>query len=231
MKILDFLFPKQCIWCDKYGGYLCEYCTKHSIQFDLSNICHVCRREIVAPEKYVHNVCSEVTNIDRIRFVVRFNKLAQKIVSSIKYDGFFDYVSVMATLTIKSLNIKDCEDAIFVPVPLHISKYKLRGFNQAELFAIHISKILSKFGAVVAVQNLLVRNMSTKTQVGMDKNQRMENLKNVFEIADEKIITYNTSKIILVDDVYTTGTTMEECARVLRSAGIRNVEGLVFARD
>lgn len=229
--MMDFLFPKQCIWCDKYANYLCSYCRQNHLQFDLDKICHVCRREITQPSKYVHDSCRESTNIDRVEFVVRFNKLAQKIVSSIKYECYFDYTHLLTSLTLEKLDRKFFLNAVLVPVPLHSSKKKLRGFNQAELFARYLAKRLGKFGVVMPVINLLNRKTRTITQVGMDRTQRILNLKNVFEISSNVSRPKADTRIILVDDVYTTGTTLEECAKVLRENGFARVEGLVFGRD
>ena len=110
------------------------------------------------------------------------------------------------------------EGDLLVPVPLHRSRERVRGFNQAELIA-------SRIGLPIATR-LLRRRKNTPSQTGLTRNERKRNLAGAFEIRGEAA----GCKIILVDDVYTTGSTMNEIARTLKRAGAERVEVLTVAR-
>jgi len=111
-----------------------------------------------------------------------------------------------------------------VPVPLEKRKLKWRGFNQAE----EIAKELSNFWEIPFILDCLIKVKENPPQVDLSEEERMENIKGVFQAKDEKEIM--GKKIFLVDDVYTTGATMEEAARVLRATGAKEVWGITVAR-
>lgn len=121
---------------------------------------------------------------------------------------------------------------IVAPIPLHIKKFRQRGFNQAYLLirnwfrmAMNLKIDLSN---MQIDRNLLVRSCWTEPQVGLSRIKRIENIKNAFSITDcDKVFK---KKILLVDDVYTTGTTVNECAKVLMKNGAKQVDILTLAR-
>ena len=111
-----------------------------------------------------------------------------------------------------------------IPIPLHKNKLKKRGFNQAEELAKGISKFLEK----PIFNDVLLKIKPTFAQMELSKEKRRENIKGAFVC--QKPIVVRGKKILLVDDIFTTGATMEECARVLKEAGAREVWGAVVAR-
>ncbi len=115
---------------------------------------------------------------------------------------------------------------LIVPVPLHRSKRSERGFNQAELIARAAAKELSP--SLEVATGILVRDRATRSQVGLTRQERLENLCDAFCVADPaRIVGRN---VIVVDDVMTTGTTVSECARVLKDAGANRVWAATVAR-
>jgi ComF family protein len=119
------------------------------------------------------------------------------------------------------------EGVIVVPVPLHSSKLRQRGFNQAELIVNHALKGM-RTGRMRLNSKLLERVRITQSQIGLSRHQRRENLRGAFSIANAQGLTGR--EVLLVDDVFTTGTTVSECARVLRRAGASNVYVATVAR-
>ena len=120
--------------------------------------------------------------------------------------------------------LKKNPDYVLVPVPLEKRKLKWRGFNQVE----EIGKEISKFLNIPLINDILFKIKETPPQVELSEKEREENIKEVFIIRNrEKILG---KKILLVDDVYTTGSTMEECSQVLKKAGATEVIGIVIAR-
>ena len=114
--------------------------------------------------------------------------------------------------------------AVLVPVPLHPRKLRERGFNQSALMA---SALARAVGGQARVATLLKRVLDTPTQTSLDRRSRGENLKNAFAL-DRRAGLNPTLHYLLVDDVFTTGSTLNSCARVLRQAGCLNLDVATF---
>jgi len=121
---------------------------------------------------------------------------------------------------------------LIVPVPLHKRKFRSRGFNTSFLFVrewAFITKALNGSLSVVPVaEDMLIRKRWTEPQTGLGRKERLQNIKNAFDVRDSSKI--KRKKILLVDDVYTTGATVNECAKVLMRAGAASVDVLTLAR-
>ncbi len=117
---------------------------------------------------------------------------------------------------------------VVVPVPLHKRKQAQRGFNQAEMIARSALQQLSRPDSFDLCTGVLVRRRETGSQIGLTRHQRRENLRGAFAVSDPTRIV--NREILLIDDVYTTGTTASECARVLRRAGAARVWVATVAR-
>ena len=115
-----------------------------------------------------------------------------------------------------------------IPVPLHKSKRRQRGFNQAELIARAALKLQPAPGRLVLANEVLQRQRETQSQIGLTNHQRRENMRGAFAVVRPGEV--NAREVLLVDDVYTTGTTVSECARVLRRAGASRVWVATVAR-
>ncbi|WP_231865775.1 ComF family protein [Cephaloticoccus primus] len=123
-------------------------------------------------------------------------------------------------------------NAVLVPVPLHPSRRRKRDYNQSELLAQAISRAVSSKSQVRAASNikiasLLRRIQNTRSQTRYDKRARLENLKNAFALAKCARVDPE-QRYVLVDDVFTTGATLNSCARVLRRAGCQHIDVLAF---
>lgn len=114
---------------------------------------------------------------------------------------------------------------VLVPVPLHFVRWHARGYNQAELLARALSK-----GTGVPVVEALRRRRWTRPQAGLRRNARRRNVEGVFETT-ARAEGLRGQRALLIDDVCTTGATLEACARVLRAAGVRRVDALTLARN
>jgi ComF family protein len=152
------------------------------------------------------------------------------LVHLLKYESVLPVASVLGGMmadTILEL-LPSCGDSatLVVPVPLHKSKRRDRGFNQAELIARAAVKRLPK--RVELATGVLVRHRATISQVGLTREQRIENMRGAFRVRDRQRLRGAT--VILVDDVMTTGTTLSECARVLKQAGAERVFAATVAR-
>lgn len=209
--ILDLFFPKFCFGCKKEGEFLCPDCLA---TIDISNY-HQNSKTIYLDDLYC--------GVDYQNFLVR------QLIKNFKYPPLIkELVKDLSILIINHFLLIDektnFSDFLLIPVPLEKKKLKWRGFNQSE----EIAKEVAKFFQISLITDCLLKTKRTKDQVNLSEKERKENLKGAFFIKNrEKILE---KKILLIDDVYTTGTTMEECAKVLKKAGVKVVIGIVVAR-
>jgi ComF family protein len=120
----------------------------------------------------------------------------------------------------------DFKNSVLVPIPMYWKKKNRRGFNQAEVMCKSISE---KTG--IPRCNLIKRIRDTKTQVGLSKESRINNVRDAFIIDHVRFSEISSKTIILIDDVFTTGSTLEQCARVLKENGVSKVFGFTFAKS
>lgn len=142
----------------------------------------------------------------------------RQIILKIKYDNKREYLEGFAKLmSIKYRDlINKSEIDCIIPVPLHKSRQRERGFNQSDILAKHLSKYLN----IPSFPDYLGRIKKTKDQKGLNKDERRHNLDNAFIAKDIPVYIKN---VLIVDDVYTTGTTIEKCAIALKKAGVKNI--------
>lgn len=240
-RILQFLnnlfFPSVCEGCGEVGSYICDKCIRKKIQFKEKQECYVCKKQLIADSlqqtgenklKMVHKKCRLKTYLDGVFVVAKYSKFIENYIGDIKYEFYFamidDLVKVMNIGLEKNINFrKIIKVSTLTFVPLNPWRKRWRGFNQAE----EIAKKVSKYWDANCIK-LLKRKKKTKSQVGLKRRERLKNLSDAFELI--KSSDYTKQFVIVVDDVMTTGSTLEECAKVLKHSGVKKVYGLVFAR-
>lgn len=223
MNFLDFIFPKKCVGCGKFGSYICRGCFS-KIEFIQKPVCAVCGRQAVGGR--THPGCVNRYTLDGLVVACRYSGAVRDAIRKIKYKWIFSISSILVDLLVFGIWRYDLpKDVVLVPVPLHKSRKNWRGFNQAELLAFELAR---RFDVKIDV-NLLFRVVDTKTQVGLSRDERRKNIKGAFQI--NKSSDLKNKNYILVDDVFTTGATMSEACRVLKAAGAKNVWGMVVALD
>lgn len=228
MNLLDLLFPKTCVNCGRWGTYLCANCfTK--VSFDVKPMCVQCNHASV--DGRVHPRCLTRTSIKGVCSATVHNLVMKKLLAAYKYPPYVkDLEKVLVDLLYESLIqqevfIKLLEKTIvFVPIPLYLRKYRVRGYNQAEELARLLGSRLQ-----VAVVNALQRVKETRTQVNLTKEERQINVKHAFALREIFQENIRGRTVVLVDDILTTGATMSECAGVLYTAGVKEVWGITLA--
>lgn len=221
-QIKDYIFPVFCLGCGKEGEWLCGICYN---KIDLNGVfaCPVCHRESQA------GVCCSGCRENSFLFSgVAISKYSEEnligqAIQSLKYSWAEDILSlfehIIADFTAGNKQLFLEVDYV-VPIPLHKKRFAERGFNQAELLA----RILSiKIGKPIKCP--LQRVKHTGQQAKLSRLERLVNVKEAF-VSREKL----AGNAILVDDVFTTGSTMQECAKALLSAGAGKVFGFTIAR-
>jgi ComF family protein len=218
----DLIFPKRCINCGREGGYLCEDC----LSLVEINPFIYCLCEKMEKRSKCENCKNK--NLDKLLSATSFNNhIVKEAIHKLKY-GFIEELSIpLALLVLNHLQTINCQidnSFVIVPVPMHIKKKKRRGFNQSE----EIAKLISESTGIKLSTNL-IKTKETRSQMELNRNERIENIKNCFEIKNK--IDIENKTILLFDDVYTTGTTMDECAKILKENGAKEVWGLSVARE
>lgn len=206
-RMLELLLPNFCIGCEKIGTQLCNNCLNH--------ICFIDQEHPQAKRATTH--------LPAIWSAVEYRDIAQDIVKTVKYDRFWSYSEVMAQLVFRCLEteIRAAEISVFVPAPLASSRKKWRGFNQAETLA----KNLGKQFSLPVETHALRRRTARINQAKLNKAER--------QLLEHDYVarphTLKNSTVCLVDDVTTTGATLEACAAALYKVGIQKIYGLTFA--
>lgn len=220
-NIKDVLFPKTCPGCDRIlgrGELICEAC-KNKIQYIVEPRCKKCGKGLAKEEYELCYDCQHSTHLFRMGVAAfRYDKLISKSIYRFKYHNRRTYARFYGTALYTSCkdDIKRWQADALIPVPIHRRKEQRRGYNQAELLANELGKIMD-----VPVDNrCLKRIRDTKPQKDFDKTGRKKNLEKAFKICTD-VVEYK--KVILVDDIYTTGSTIDECASVLMQAGVKDI--------
>ena len=231
-NILDIFFPKRCINCQKEGSYLCNDCLS-LIEISPKDYCPFCY-----PPKETENgkTCRlhHQKNLDGLIAATSYqDKIVRKAILSLKYKPYIkDLAKPLTLLIIAHLNLlnnkPNFHNFVLVPIPSDKSRLKRRGFNQAEEIAKELAKSLKE---TTFSKNILIKSKKTKPQAELLRKGREKNIKGAFKVDIKRLDFIKNRKILLVDDVFTTGATMEEAAKVLKKAGASKVWGIVVARE
>ncbi len=222
--ILDTLFPHnfKCIFCgrDIPSDYICKDCLNHNI-FNEGNRCQVCDTLI----KEGNNVCDHCKrkkrSFKKAYAPFRYDGVVRKAILQYKSDGAKYLAKSFATFIAQRLEIEEVEFDIIVPVPSHKDAIKKRGYNPAKILANELSKLTSK-----PVEDVLYKIVQTKNQKLLDYNERQTNLENSIMLLNNSAI--KDKNILIVDDIITTGATIETCANLLHKA--KNIYACAIAR-
>ena len=199
------------------GHLICKTCIK-KLPFVKEPYCIKCGKEIISEDSAYCDECNSDREFEAGRGLCNYTDEMRHIILKIKYDNKREYIEGFAKLMairyekfIKVSNI-DC----IMPVPLYSSRKRMRGFNQSDILA----KDLSKYLDIHVLHDCLCRVKKTIDQKGLSRTERLHNLDNAFIVKD---LPPNIKNILIVDDVYTTGTTIEKCAKVLKDSGANKI--------
>lgn len=205
------MFPPVCAICGELNKeYLCEECKN-----DLNKISKV------TIDKYNNR------NFSNHIYMFKYKELVREKLIEYKFNNQPYYYKTFAKIFIKNKKMYDILKTydIIIPVPLNNIRKRQRGYNQTEL----IAKELVKSFKNLEYMNILIKTKNTVPQSTLNKQQRQENLKNAYKLKENTRI--NNKNILLFDDIYTTGTTANECAKILKTLGKNKISVLSIAKD
>lgn len=220
--VLDLLFPKKCVSCNRYCSFICLECLA-KIQVVVTELCFGCGK-ISSGSKICQQCRRKIPYLTSVISCVRYDTPPIKdLIHNLKYSGISEIAEILGEFTIPRIRrIKDYQDFVVVPVPSHKKRLSKRGYNQAELIARHISKRLNIPGGAA-----LEKIAETKPQVSLSREMRLKNIFGTIVCADPEFIL--DKKVFLIDDISTTGATLTECARILKESGAKEVTGVIIA--
>lgn len=226
MHLLDFLFPKTCFGCKKNGFYICQNCIASTSI--VKQKCIVCEKPAI--DGYTHEKCKSKYSIDRVISIWAYEGIIRKALLSLKYKFASDIADELAqnssiTLVRIDRNLQN-SNAVMAPIPLHWKRKNWRGFNQAEELGKRISQSLS----LKWESNILVRTKQKAVQANLKADERVKNIEGVFSLNPNYQVLPVNKRLIMFDDVYTTGATLKEAGKVLKRGGARQVWAITIAR-
>jgi competence protein ComFC len=228
---ISLLYPAACTICGKnvrVGEYLCDRCEATLIRI-VAPFCETCSEPF---EGSIDNAftCANCAHrtiyFDSAVAAYRGRGIVRDVIHQFKYARQIHLRHLVARwlgAAMDDQRLRDCDFDCIVPVPLHPTRERERGFNQARLLSELLSAQIS-----IPSKAMLERVRYTTTQTALDRRERMENLHNAFRL--RKNADVRGLHVLLIDDVLTTGSTLSECARVLKRAGAASVHAATAAR-
>ncbi|WP_417516804.1 ComF family protein [Minwuia sp.] len=230
-QALDLLLPAQCFGCGAPmadPARLCGSCFGDSV-FIADPMCVSCGRpfEFEAEAGRVCGLCVAVPpSFDHCRAAVHYDEPLRSALLKFKHGDRTDMADGLANLLIRAGRDFLGSADLVAPVPLHPRRLWHRRYNQSGL----MSAAVARRDALASIPDLLIRKRQTRTQGGLSATARRRNVRGAFALNDRYRTAIAERHVVLVDDVYTTGATVEACARVLKLAGAATVSVLVIAR-
>jgi ComF family protein len=230
---LDLIFPPACLSCSRFNHWLCPTC-QGKIKLNKGSICPYCLEETHNFQK--HQKCRG--NIDGLISLWQYKGVVQIWIKQIKYQYYFSYTKSLVDLYLVYLSLLKPQSfydflntkPLIIPIPLHKSKFKTRGFNQSFL----IAKNLANNWNLPISNKIIFRSKNTPPQASLTKAKRKKNMKNAFilnlSLKKLGIKPLKNQNVLLIDDVFTTGSTCQEAARILKTVGVNKVWVLTLAR-
>jgi ComF family protein len=225
---VDLLFPRCCIQCARSADaehykYLCKRCAR---QFFLCHepSCHFCGQPFwgsFSDSRICPNCLELSPKFSEGKTLFLAKDVGRSLIHELKYAaGFYVLQDIQALIGKSAYWRAFFSDTILCPVPLHPRKMRQRGYNQSKKIAICIAQC---FPLQTEVQAPLIRITDTQSQTTLNREQRRQNIKNAFAIRADTVLNPHLCYVI-VDDVFTTGATLNACATVLRTAGAQKIK-------
>lgn len=226
--LLEVFFPRSCVGCgsgveDSGYEHLCRDCARE-LFLVAPPACRVCGHPffgvLAGSQTCPH--CAELSSVfDEGKTVFLAKGPGRALVHELKYQsGFYILRDIERMVRAARDYLNFISDAVLVPVPLHPAKQRERGYNQSERIAGALARATDGHSQV---ENLLRRTKFTQTQTRLNRADRHRNVKNAFALAPDAVVMRKQS-YILVDDVFTTGSTLNACAAALRKAGAKHIK-------
>ena len=214
-ELLQLALPAACAGCQTPGSPFCKQCYQKLIWIE-PPVCEHCGRQINREAALCQQCAHRPILSCRVRTVVKFEAPLRSAIHALKYRKQRDVARELATIMVHGWVAWAMPVDFVVPVPLHAERYRLRGFNQSAEIATHFATTLN-----LPIQpNALFRTVQTRSQVGLKRQARLENVRDAFQAVTTAV---SGKHILLIDDVCTTGATLHAASNALYTAGAKSV--------
>jgi ComF family protein len=220
-RALDLVFPPRCVSCNAFGSFICERCRAEMVPADGPR-CNTCWMPL-NPEHSCRRCRAYRPALGGVRCAFVYDVAARDAVLALKFQGLSAAAPLMARPMAEVLAEWRPPVSCIVPVPLSGQRCRLRGYNQSDLLARQIAHLTG----IPLGRRALIRRRHTTAQARISRDARWKNVEQAFRIGKET----PTGGMLLIDDVITTGATLNACARVLLHEGAGAVFALTFARE
>ena len=220
---LDLVFPRWCVGCGREGGFLCHSCSQ-SLPRIVQPLCPRCGKPQPNGVLCPHCV-SWQTAIQGIRSPFRFEGIIRQAIHQLKYRNLRAIALPMAGLIVDYLITNPMPGEVLVPVPLHKKRLRERGYNQSELLAWELGRLT---GLPVIADSLIRQRHSLPQARTSSVAERWSNAVDAFTCRNQ---TLQGKQVLLIDDVTTSGATLDACTSALKAAGASSVWGLSLAME
>jgi ComF family protein len=220
---LDLLFPRWCVGCGREGDFICPSCLK-SLPRIKPPLCPRCGQP-QGSDALCPNCADWQAEIDGIRAPFRFEGTMRQAILELKYRNLRALAGLLARLLYDYLSTNPLPGEVLVPVPLHGKRLRERGYNQSRLLA----RELSLLSDIPLVDDCLIRQRHSSPQARTPNvDERRSNVADAFACRDHRL---KNKRVLLIDDVSTSGATLDACARALKASGAASVWGLALAKE
>lgn len=212
--LAQMLYPSKCVQCGNWGASMCDACQR-TIDYLAEQYCPACKSASVMG--YKNHGCRARSPIDQLYSVCWYRGAVRSLIMKMKFRPYNrqtkTFIRAMLQKSLGEEELAAWRGLVVVPIPLSTGRKNMRGFNQAELIALEVAALID--GTLKS--DMLLRRKYRKSQSLMpDVNSRHENIKGAFRVAEEYTHGEMPAHILLIDDVYTSGSTLTECARVIK---------------
>jgi ComF family protein len=223
--VTDLVFPIHCVSCRREGEWFCSDCAA-KVHLNDKQFCPACWQPSLGGKTC--EACREISPLAGLRVAASYEKNPElaTAVKTLKYKFSKPIARNLAGILSRAIKQKEYpEERVVTAIPLHPKRLRYRGFNQAELLAREVAKNLQ-----LPYEDLLIRNRNTPQQAKLPRSKRLKNLEGAFSLNPKSQVDLHGKIIILVDDVASTATTLNEAAKIFQASGVKKVWGLVLAR-
>jgi ComF family protein len=230
--IAELIYPKRCVRCHKSGDYICDTCFA-GINFLEYQLCAICQKGSI--DGLTHPKCRTTHGIDGIFSSIAYKGIVKKLLYQYKYPPYLsDLKGVLGKLLYEGLIQQEAFEKFIegkkvwiTAVPLHSKRLRKRGYNQSELLGKELAMLLK----IPYVSDLLLRTKQTKPQFELKKDERQKNILGAFTVNPKLKMKLKEARIIIVDDITTSGATLRECGKVLKQSRVKHVMGVTLAHE
>lgn len=220
-QAVDFVYPPECAGCNKPGEIWCNDC-QESVRAITGPICPICgyplTRNEVCPD------CQETPPpYTALRSWAEYEGPLREALHNLKYKNDLELANVFSSALVNIIQTAHWNFDFIIPMPISPNHYKSRGYNQSVVIARPIALTLG----IPIVSNVVKRIKETRSQVNLNREERFKNLQSAFSANSAKLLN---KKVLLVDDICTTGATISSCSKTLKGAGCSEIYCLTIAR-